>query len=208
VTADEVYGNDGKFRNHLEGKGLSYVLAVASNQHAFVGFEEKEVSEWGKSIQDWEILSAGEGSKGPREYEWARIKINGEEKEGCERWLLFRRSLKDSTDIAYYRTYCPIGTDLQTLVSIAGKRWCIETSFELAKKEVGLDHYEVRKWKGWYRHITLCLIVLAYLTVLHLEVEEKGGCLSKLHQRMMRNQRIVKTTAESSMSAFKKKRGL
>ncbi len=45
----------------------------------------------------------------------------------------------------------------------AGRRWTIESSFEAAKGEVGLDHYEVRSWAGWYRHITLALLALALL---------------------------------------------
>lgn len=196
VTADEVYGNDGKFRLYLEEKGLSYVLAVASNAYVWVGFKESKVSELAKSIEDWQTLSAGEGSKGLREYDWARIKINGGE-AGFERWVLFRRNLKDPEDITYYKAYCPTGSILQSLVSIAGKRWCIETCFELAKSEVGLDEYEVRKWQGWYRHITLSMMALTYLTVIRLEAEKKGECINSLMK--------VKT---GSMRIFKQKRGL
>jgi hypothetical protein len=41
----------------------------------------------------------------------------------------------------------------------------IEEGFEQAKGEVGLDHYEVRRWPGWYRHITLALLAHAFLAV-------------------------------------------
>ncbi len=57
-------------------------------------------------------------------------------------------------------------TDLPTLVRVAGTRWTVEECFEAAKGEVGLDHYEVRSWHGWYRHITLAMIAHAYLTAL------------------------------------------
>lgn len=52
------------------------------------------------------------------------------------------------------------------MIRIAGRRWAIEDSFEAAKGEVGLDEYEVRKWDGWYRHVTLCLLAHACLVVL------------------------------------------
>jgi SRSO17 transposase len=79
--------------------------------------------------------------------------------------LLVRRSLSDPTDLAYYVCFGPAETPLETLVQVAGTRWAIEETFESAKGEVGLDHYEVRRWPGWYRHITLALLAHAYLTV-------------------------------------------
>jgi SRSO17 transposase len=51
------------------------------------------------------------------------------------------------------------------LVRDAGARWAVEEGFEQGKGEVGLDHYEVRKWPGWYRHITLALLAHAFLAV-------------------------------------------
>jgi SRSO17 transposase len=67
--------------------------------------------------------------------------------------------------MAYYVAFTPTGTTLEEMVSVAGTRWTIETSFETAKGEVGLDHYEVRSWFGWYRHITLAMLAHAFLTV-------------------------------------------
>ena len=78
--------------------------------------------------------------------------------------LLVRRSLTDG-ELAYFVVFAPAQTTLQSLVEIAGQRWKVEECFELAKDEVGLDHYEVRHWTGWYRHITLAMWALAYLSV-------------------------------------------
>ena len=77
--------------------------------------------------------------------------------------------------ISYYLTFAPIGTTLQTLVQIAGSRWKIEECFELAKQEVGLADYEVRRYDAWYRHITLALLALAFLSIVrhHLAFEER-----------------------------------
>ena len=88
-----------------------------------------------------------------------------------------RRSLADPTDLAYYVVFAPAGTTLATLVRVAGTRWAVEESFAIAKGEVGLDHYEVRRWDGWFRHITLALLAQAFLTVVRSQASgvEKGG---------------------------------
>ena len=93
-------------------------------------------------------------------------------------WLLVRRSLNDPTELAYYFVYGPSGTPLETIVRVAGRRWTIEEGFEQAKGEVGLDHYEVRRWAGWYRHISLALLAHAYLVVTRARAaarEKKGA---------------------------------
>jgi SRSO17 transposase len=84
-----------------------------------------------------------------------------------------RRGVADSTDLAYFVCFFPAGMPLGELVSVAGTRWAIEESFESAKGEVGLDHYEVRHWPGWYRHITLALPAHAYFTVTRASAEER-----------------------------------
>jgi SRSO17 transposase len=86
--------------------------------------------------------------------------------EERQRWLLFRRSLRDRQELAYYVVSAPKKTSLEEIVKGAGTRWAIEESFESAKGEVGLDQYEVRSWEGWYRHIRLAMMAHAYLTVL------------------------------------------
>jgi SRSO17 transposase len=126
----------------------------------------------------WQRLSAGEGAKGPRLYDWVLIELAESTPEEWPRQFLFRRSLEDETDNAAYRTFAPAGTPLSEFVRVAGFRWAIEDSFESAKGEVGLDQYEVRRWISWYRHITLAFLAHAYLTVtraLALEQEQKKG---------------------------------
>ena len=89
------------------------------------------------------------------------------------RWLLMRRSIEEPEQIAYYLCYGPAQTSVQELIRTAGRRWVIEDSFEAAKGEVGLDEYEVRKWDGWQRHITLCLLAHAYLAVVRSAAEDE-----------------------------------
>jgi SRSO17 transposase len=100
----------------------------------------------------------------------ARLQLTVEERR-WEHWLLVRRSRHDPTDLAYYVVFAPAGTSLRPLARVAGLRWRIEQSFELAKGEVGLDHYEVRHWDGWYRHMTLAMFALAYLAVLRARLQ-------------------------------------
>jgi hypothetical protein len=76
-----------------------------------------------------------------------------------------RRKIAKPDELACYPTLAPAAATLAALVRVAGTRWTIEACFEAAKGEVGLDHYEVRSWTGWHRHITLAMLAHAYLTV-------------------------------------------
>jgi SRSO17 transposase len=166
VTGDEVYGNDSQMRRWLEGRKIFYVLAVSCQYQVFYDGARQWAAEIAKALpqKQWKRLSAGAGTKGERLYDWALVPL-GEVDEERRRWLLFRRSLSDPTDLAYYVVSAPKKTSLEVMVKVAGTRWAIEESFESAKGEVGLDHYEVRSWGGWYRHVTLAMIAHAYLTV-------------------------------------------
>ena len=114
----------------------------------------------------WRRLSAGEGSKGPRRYDWGRLPIRPGSEPGEGRWLLVRRSVADPDDLAYYACFGAAEAPLAELARVAGTRWIIEDAFKEAKQEVGLDEYEVRLWVGWYRHITLALLAHAFLAVI------------------------------------------
>jgi SRSO17 transposase len=166
VTGDEVYGNDSQMRRWLEGRKIFYVLAVSCQYQVFYDGARQWAAEIAKALpqKQWKRLSAGAGTKGERLYDWALVPL-GEVDEERRRWLLFRRSLSDRTDLAYYVVSGPKKTSLEVMVKVAGTRWAIEESFESAKGEVGLDHYEVRSWGGWYRHVTLAMLAHAYLTV-------------------------------------------
>jgi SRSO17 transposase len=176
VTGDEVYGGDRRLRVWLEERQVPHVLAVKSTEPLWTRTTWRQVA--AKTLAAtvpaaaWQRLSAGEGAKGPRLYDWARVPIRALPEPGWDYWLLVRRSLSDPTDLAYYICFCPAETPLEQLVRVAGTRWAIEESFESAKGEVGLDHYEVRRWPGWYRHITLALLAHAYLTVTRARAEK------------------------------------
>src|SRR5271157_2497041 len=165
VAGDEVYGSDSKLRRWLESRRMAYVLAVTSDQRLWgPDFAQHRVDAITQSLPEraWKCLSAGSGSKGERRYDWTRILLS--EQQGWARMLLVRRSLEPQPEYAYYLAYAPTGrATLPTLARVAGQRWQIEQAFQAAKGECGLDHYEVRHWQGWYRHITLAMLAHAVL---------------------------------------------
>jgi len=178
VSGDTIDGGDTKLRWWLEERQQAYVLAVPSNQRmALMPSVAQVVAHW--PAEDWQRLSAGEGSQGPRWYEWGWQALTSRLlPEGWQQWLLARRSLSEPEQIAYYFVFAPATVTLEDVVRAAGSRWQGEEGFELAKQEVGLGDYEVRHWQGWYRHITLAMVALAFLTVIKVEARKKGRRLT------------------------------
>jgi SRSO17 transposase len=176
VTADEVYGQTSRIRMWLEEHDIPHVLAVPKSQMVMTMefFSQARAHQLVSELADnaWTRLTCGDGAHGPREYEWAAAPIRPWRRDGWDHWLLARRSLTDPTDIAYYICFCPAGTPLEELVRIAGSRWMVEECFQTAKNETGLDHYQVRGYTAWYRHITLSMAALAFLAILRAEAKK------------------------------------
>ena len=170
VTADEVYGGSPTLRQWLEGRGVWHVLAVKCTELLAVDGPQGAVRTSTEQLaaavpaEQWIACSAGHGAKGRRLYDWARVELAVPAGPGMARWLLVRRSRRDG-ELAFYACYGPAETSLLGLVRVAGTRWAVEEGFQQAKTEVGLDHYEVRRWPGWYRHVTLALLAHAFLDV-------------------------------------------
>ena len=180
VAGDEVYGQHSGLRLALEERGMPYVLAVPVNQHTIASPDGRIAQARVDAVSavvpepDWTRLSAGAGAKGPRIYEWVRVPIRPLS-EPDRYWLLVRRSVTGG-ELAHYLCFCPPTASLADLVAVAGRRWAIEESFQTAKGQVGLDHYQVRRYDAWYRHITLVMLAHAYLTVTRAATDgEKGG---------------------------------
>jgi SRSO17 transposase len=163
VVGDSVYGADAGLRRSIEAAGKGYVLTVTSAQRLAL----RPVADWAEEVPEdgWVRLSAGDGAKGPRLYDWAHVPFRGA-RTGWQKALLIRRSLEKPDELTFYFALAPEDTELTALVQVAGLRWTIEACFAEAKGEVGLDEYEVRSWTGWHRHITLAMLAHAYLAVL------------------------------------------
>ena len=188
VAGDTIYGTARGLKGFLEARGYSYVLAVPETKGIYYDGCRRQARTIARELPDqaWMRASAGDGSKGERLYDWACVPIadagEGAALEKLEedepqptskagsvagRWLLMRRQLGDPYEIAYYLCYGSRQTKAAELIRVAGSRWRIEEGFKESKAETGLDEYEVRKFYGWYRHVTLCLLAHAYLAALH-----------------------------------------
>lgn len=191
VTGDTVYGSAQLLRAGLETRKQAYALAVACKEHVEVQGTRRRVDQVARDLarEDWQELSAGMGSKGPRLFAWARIELAAPETSGWQRWLLVRRSLDEGVkpaEMAYVLVFAPTGTSLEEMVEAFGARWTVEQCFEEGKGEVGLDEYEVRSWHGWYRHVTLSMLAMAFLAALRANGEE--DTLKKSLSRCLRCQ--------------------
>lgn len=181
VLADALYGGDHALRRMLEERQQAYVLAIRSNHHlrfisaeGFIATDPKATAEE-LSADAWAMLPAGEGSKGLRLYDWARVRLPWTVEEGFERWLLVRRNRKEPDKLAYYMAFAPAGTSLAELAGAAGLRWTIEECFERAKGELGLNHCEARSWHGWHRHMTLVMAAAALLAKLAADLRRAAA---------------------------------
>jgi SRSO17 transposase len=178
VVGDSIYGVSA-VAMALRRAGKGYVLGVNSNS---------QFNSWGRtppvagtaaeiaSTLDpsaWRRLSAGTGSKGERLFDWAYLELA--DLEAAEynetlsglwtRGVLIRRTIADG-ELAFFATWCPAGTKMETLVAVEGRRWAIEDGFETAKNELGLDHNETRSWHGWHRHVSLVMLTFAMLAAI------------------------------------------
>jgi SRSO17 transposase len=178
VAADTVYGV-GAVEMALRKAGKGYVLGVNSTQqfHSWLG--KPQASGTAEDIAQrleptaWRRLSAGEGTKGPRLYDWTYLELADLDAAECgapcgglwTRGLLIRRGIGDG-EMAYFSTWCHAGTTMETLVAVEGHRWSVEDGFEVAKTELGLDHNETRSWHGWHRHVSLVMLAFAMLATI------------------------------------------
>jgi len=178
VAADSVYGV-GTIETALRRAGKGYVLGVNAN-HPFRSWAKPQAiagtaKEIAESLPEavWRRLSAGDGTKGERLYDWAYLELAdldaGDYDEAFSglwtRGLLIRRTIADG-DLTFFSTWCPKDTSIKTLVKVEGHRWAIEDSFETAKNELGLDHNETRSWHGWHRHVSLVMLAFAMLATI------------------------------------------
>jgi SRSO17 transposase len=211
VAADSVYGV-GAVEMDLRKAGKGYVLGVASN-HPFTSWIGKPmVSGTAEQIMQaldasaWQHLSAGEGTKGPRLYDWAYLELadlDASEYDSGQsglwtRGLLIRRNLADGA-CADFTTWCPAGTGLETLVAVEGQRWSIEDSFETSKNELGLDHNETRSWHGWHRHVSLVMLAFAMLATIRHHANRQPP--QKPPLSMIRKQNHLLSTGRRRKSA-------
>ena len=161
-TADEAYGDNPGLRDWLDAQQVNYVMAVSCDHRFSTPTGPRQANELaaGAPKRGWQRLSCGQGSKGDRLYDWLLIDPGAD-----EHLLLVRRSISKPSELAYYTCHSHTPMPAAELVRVAGSRWGVEETFQFAKNETGLDHYQVRKYDAWYRHITLSMLAAAFLAV-------------------------------------------
>ncbi len=167
VVADSFYGRSHAFRAWLEEREQPYAVMVPKTNAVPLGGRKEKIEQLaGRMPEDAYSEVRGAGDTGERRpWEWARVGLLADPEKGMGRWLLVRRGSDDPDDLSFYQAYGPEDTPVEELVRVCQDRWAIEVAFEAAKGEVGMDHYEVRKWEAWHRYITLCLLAHAFLVV-------------------------------------------
>ena len=207
VTADAAYGDSADLRALVTSHGRWYCFEVSGTTEVWAtnpvwaappragrtgrprtkarpGFDTAPAQAVRDIVRalpagDWIRHRVTEGEKGPREYEFARLRVTEKvhRAPGQAGWLLARRPVDSDqgAEIKCYLSNAPATIALAEMAAVGCLRWTIEEDFELAKGEVGLDHYEVTKFRGWYHHITLSLLTLAFLKAVQREWGEKWG---------------------------------
>jgi len=128
----------------------------------------------------WQRYRLLEGSQGPLVAEVVTVRViqARDGLPGPESWLVIRRTLPSETEAPrskYYLSNAPAETPEPDLVRVSGLRWPIESCFTEGKSEVGLDHYEVRTWRGWHHHLTVVILAHFFLTRLVLRLNRREG---------------------------------
>jgi SRSO17 transposase len=204
VVADSIYGVSPDFIGAIEQRiGLTYFVQAPSDtrcwlQHPsvreksykhkgelktkkYIPTEEKKpikVSDFAKNLNDvfWYKRTVSEGTKGPIDYEFTkrRVVLCHDGLPGKTVWLIIKRTISQAPSYSFYISNAPIGTRLKTFVWLSGIRWAIEQCFEETKTELGLDHYEVRKYPGWRHHMFSCMLAHFFLWHMRIRLGEKS----------------------------------
>ena len=191
VATDTIYGV-GRIEMQLRRAGKGYVLGAHASDRFNSWDKSPPVAGTAAKIakglppETWRRLSAGNGTKGLRLYDWAYVELADLKAEEYNedlpglwtRGLLIRRTIADG-DLAFFSTWCPAGTPIEELVRVEGQRWAIEDAFETAKTELGLTHNETRSWHGWHRHASLVMLAFAMMAV----VRERANTLTSPQKR-------------------------
>ena len=204
VAADSIYGNSPEFLDAVEKiPGATYFVAlpcdtlcwlqdpaVLEKSYRYGGerrtkrilaeTEKKPVTfekiARGTNDYFWYRRMVSEGTKGPVVYEFMkrRVVLSKDGKPHRSVWLIIRRGLGEGAAYSYFISNAGRSTRLKTFVWLAGVRWAIEQCFEEAKSDLGMDHYEVRKFPGWRHHMLTCMLAHFFLWHMRIRLGEKS----------------------------------
>lgn len=213
VACDEAFGQNGGFLDKVANIGLWYYAEVPHTTRVWLERPVTEVPPWSgrgakptkeriveaePSSQEvatiaqslpadrWSRHLIKEGSKGPMVADFAAMRVVAvrERIPGPEVWLVLRRNVADS-ELKCYLSNAPEDTPLPQLARLSGMRWPIETCFEDGKQRLGMGDYQVRNWRGWHHHMTLCILAHFFLVRLKLRLGELAPALTLPQVRLL-----------------------
>ena len=125
----------------------------------------------------WKRYLIKEGSKGPMWAEFAFLRVTTVRNSlpGPRVWAVLRRSLSAPVELKFHVSNASLDCERRDLAQMSGWRWPVETSFEEAKGEVGMDHYETRSWLGWHHQMVQSFMAHLFLTRLRLRLKKSPG---------------------------------
>jgi SRSO17 transposase len=214
VAADELYGDSLVFRDGVAALNKWYFTEVRSSSPVWSVRPEVYVPAWqghgrypkrlrlrhagdrpvqvkelasGIPRDGWSRATIKEGSKGPIVCDFAFLRLTESRKNlpGPEVWLIIRRNVEDPSLIKFYFSNAPTDTPVTEFIRLSGMRWPIETTFEEAKGEVGLDHYEMRSWLGWHHHMLLVSLAHHFLVRLRIRFQDQAPALTVYQVRLL-----------------------
>jgi SRSO17 transposase len=165
AAGDEVYGNDPALRAALARRQLGYVLAVAKTHTVDTKAGKRRAIDLAVTLPTsaWTRISAGQGSKGQRLYDWAFIATTDQNLPG-QHYLMIRRNIHNG-EYAFYRAHSQHPVPLAAFVRVAGIRWTVEDDFQNSKELAALDEHQVRRWTSWQRWTLLAMLAYAFLAI-------------------------------------------
>jgi len=214
VAADALYGDSPAFRDDITALGLWYFTEVACSLLIWRRHPALIIPPWsGKGRKPrrqqlktpanqpyrvdellkrlpktaWVRGVVKEGSKGPIVCDFAFVRVT-EARQGLpgpRLWLIIRRNVTDPSEVKFYLSNAPEEIEMATLVRMCGMRWPIETIFEESKGEVGMDHYELRGWRGWHHHMVMVMLAHHFLVWIRVHWQDRAPALTLYQVRLL-----------------------
>lgn len=143
--------------------------------------EVRNILTWSPILRDvpWKTYRIKDGTKGPMVWEAKRIPFWIKDENGLPsrpHHLIVARNVLNPNEVKYFLSNAPESTPVEILLMVAFSRWRIERLFEDSKTELGMDHFEVRKYPSIVRHLILTCISHLFLAEFWLAHRgEKSG---------------------------------